>query len=138
MVYLHEHGPAGGDELNLIIAGANYGWPVITYGKDYSGAYVTPLTAYPGMQQPIVDWTPSIAVSGLTIYRGQHFTQWQGHALVGALVEQSVRAVSLQNPSQQVLLTELDQRIRDIREGPDGALYILTDSADGRLLRITP
>jgi len=137
-IYLHEHGPAGGDELNQIEAGKNYGWPAITHGKDYSGAHVSPLTAYPGMEQPLVHWTPSIAVSGLAIYRGDRFESWHGQAIVGALVERGLRTVNLVDQTQQIVLSELGQRIRDVREGPDEALYLLTDAGDGQLLRVTP
>ncbi len=140
-VWLHEHGPRGGDELNLIEPGNNYGWPVISYGLDYSGAKVTPLTQRDGMEQPLVDWTPSLAVSGLAVYRGDAFTDWRGDLLVGTLVERSLRRLVLKDGKiirQHVLLNDLDHRIRDVRVGPDGFVYLLTDAADGKLLRLRP
>ncbi len=140
-VYMHEHGPKGGDELNLLEPGNNYGWPAITYGMDYSGAYVSPYTTYSGMRQPVVYWTPSIAPAGLAYYSGDAFPAWRGDLLVAALVEQSVRRLDLEDGrvvEQQILFTELGMRLRDVRAGPDGYLYLLTDSADGKVLRIRP
>ena len=140
-VYLHEHGPRGGDELNRIEPGANYGWPAITYGLDYTFARVTPYTSLEGMQQPLVDWTPSIAPSGMTYYDGELFGDWNGDLFVTALVEKSARRVDLENGAvvgQERLFTLFDERLRDIRSGPDGALYILTDSEEGRVIRATP
>ncbi len=137
-IYQHEHGPRGGDELNLIEAGKNYGWPAITYGVDYSGAQVSPYTEHPEMEQPLVYWKPSIANSGLAIYRGDMFPDWVGSALVGALVERSVRRVDLtqKDHPQETLFTEIGERIRDVREAPDGSVYLLTDSPDGQVIRI--
>ena len=140
-VYLHEHGPRGGDELNLIRPGANYGWPAIGYGIDYTYARISPFTELPGMEQPLVYWDPSIAPAGMTYYDGELFPEWHGDLLIAALVEKSIRRVDLENGAvvgQEVLLTELGERIRDVRTGPDGAVYVLTDSAEGRVLRITP
>ena len=140
-VYLHEHGPRGGDELNLIEPGNNYGWPAITYGMDYSGSYISPYTAYPGMEQPMVNWTPSIAPAGLAYYDGDAFPAWRGDLFAAALVEQSVRRLDLEDGQvvdQEVLFTELGMRLRDVRTGPDGYLYLLTDSAEGKVLRIKP
>ncbi|MEM9056051.1 MAG: PQQ-dependent sugar dehydrogenase [Pseudomonadota bacterium] len=137
-VYQHEHGPRGGDELNVLKAGDNYGWPVITWGIDYSGARISPFTERAGMRQPLTQWTPSIAPAGLTQYRGDAFPAWQGDLFVAALVERSVRRVRLRDGAvleQELLFTELDERLRDVRTGPDGCLYLLTDSADGRLLK---
>ncbi|SEA19667.1 PQQ-dependent sugar dehydrogenase [Alkalimonas amylolytica] len=137
----HEHGPKGGDELNRIQPGLNYGWPVVTQGIDYTGARITPFTAYQGMQLPLLDWTPSIAPSGLTLYQGDLFVDWQGDLLVGALAGRQLQRVRLTEQGAEiveVLLAELAERIRDVRTGPDGALYVLTDDARGRLLRITP
>ncbi len=140
-VYLHEHGPRGGDELHSLEAGHNYGWPVITYGKDYSGAEVTPFRERPGMTQPLTWWDPAIAPSGLAVYRGDAFPEWDGKLLVGGLVSRDVRLVRLTDDGAEdlgALFEEVGQRIRDVRLGPDGAIYLLTDSPQGRLLRVTP
>ena len=139
-IYLHEHGPKGGDELNRIEAGANYGWPAVTYGDNYSGAYVSPLKEYPGTNQPEYYWVPSIAPSGLVIYEGDMFPEWQGDFLVGALVNEEVRRLVTENGriiQEQPLFAELAERIRDIREAPDGELYILTDGEGGKVIRVT-
>jgi aldose sugar dehydrogenase len=138
-VYQHEHGPRGGDELNLLRPGRNYGWPAITHGKDYSGALVSPLTAHPGMEQPVTYWVPSIAPSGLAIYRADAFPEWQGDLFVGALVDREVRRLRLRDGEvveQQALFADLGERIRNVRVGPDGHLYLVTDSEQGRLLRV--
>ena len=141
-IYVHEHGPRGGDELNLLQAGRNYGWPVITYGVDYSGAMVTPYTEMPGMEPPLVDWTPSIAPSGMARYVGEAFPQWQGSLFVSTLAARHVRRIVLDEAglpvSQEVLFDALGERFRDVRNGPDGLLYLLTDSEDGRVLRVVP
>jgi aldose sugar dehydrogenase len=141
-LYAHEHGPRGGDELNEIVPGANYGWPVISYGRDYSRAAITPFTQYDGMEQPVVIWVPSIAPAGMTLYRGQRFPHWQGSLFIAALAEESVRRLPLDaagRPGQQeTLFTEVGQRIRDVRSAPDGALYLLTDEPTGQLLRVIP
>jgi len=139
-VYLHEHGPRGGDELNVILPGNNYGWPAITHGVDYSGAYVSPFTRAPGMQQPDWLWTPSIAPSGLALYRGQRYPQWQGDLFVGALVDQEVRRLVLRDGqviAEHALFSDIGERVRDVRAAPDGYLYLLTDSENGALLRVT-
>lgn len=140
-IYEHEHGPRGGDEVNLIEPGKNYGWPAITYGVDYSGAQITPYTEYEGMEQPLVNWTPSIAPAGMTYYDGSLFPQWQGGLFVVSLKERSVRRVTLKDGKlvrDDRVFPELKSRMRDIRTGPDGALYILTDGDNGKLLRISP
>lgn len=140
-IYLHEHGPRGGDELNLIQPGRNYGWPAITYGVDYSGAQISPHTKLEGMEQPLLHWTPSVAPAGMTLYTGTLFPQWQGDLLVSTLVERSVRRVDLKDgkvAGQEILFKELDQRLRDVRTGPDGALYLLTDDPDGKVLKVLP
>ena len=141
VVYLHEHGPRGGDELNELEAGVNYGWPAITWGVDYNYARVTPYTSLPGMRQPVVVWTPSIAPSGMTVVRGDLFPEWAGDLLVTTLVEKSVRRIDLDGGrivGQERLFDEIGERLRDIRAGPDGALYVLTDSENGRVIRVTP
>ena len=141
-----EHGPLGGDELNRILPGRNYGWPVITYGKNYDGSIITNETSRTGMEQPLVYWVPSIAPSGLTVYVGDKFARWRGNFFVGAMAdriegEQLVRVAydAVTGKShQEFLLRDLRQRIRDVRTGPDGLLYVLTDEVDGALLRIEP
>lgn len=141
LVYQSEHGPKGGDEINLIEAGKNYGWPIVSYGLDYSGAYVSPYTTRPGITAPLLHWTPSTATSGLAIYRGSAFAEWQGDLFAGGLVEKSVRRIDMENGKvvgQEILLREVDERIRDVRVGPDGLIYVLTDSAEGKLLRLSP
>lgn len=140
-VWQHEHGPRGGDEINLIKPGANYGWPVATHGIDYSGARVSPFTARPGMIDPLHIWTPSIAPSGMTLYRGALFPEWNGKLLVTALAAKHARVLTLagaQIVDDKIILDELDERLRDIRSGPDGAVWVLTDANPGRVLRLTP
>lgn len=139
-VWSHEHGPRGGDEVNRIVAGRNYGWPAITFGVDYSGAMVSPYTELPGMEQPLLHWTPSIAPSGMSLYRGDAFPSWNGRLLVSTLVERSVRLIDVASnaPTQQTLFKELGQRLRDVRVAPDGTLVLLTDAADGQVLRVLP
>lgn len=140
-IWIHEHGPKGGDELNILKPGANYGWPAITHGVDYSGAVISEKTAAPGMEQPVVYWVPSIAPSGMTFYNGSAFPEWQGNIFIGALVQRHLRRIVLQDEkvvSQETLLTNLGERIRDVRTGPDGYLYLLTDSKNGKLLRLEP
>ena len=138
----HEHGPRGGDELNLIKAGANYGWPIATTGLDYNGAKITPFKEYDGMINPVHDWVPSIAPSGLAIYRGNMFPEWNGDALVGGLVSRDVRRIDLENGKSKgevSILSDLDERVRDVRIANDGAILVLTDDPEnGKLLRITP
>ncbi len=139
-IYSHEHGPLGGDELNLIEPAKNYGWPAITYGVDYSGAHVSPYSSYAGMEQPLVYWVPSIAPGGMTLYSGQEFSQWQGNLLIAALAEKSVRRIVVEGRTvlqQETLFTDLEQRLRDVRHGPDGAIYLLTDADDGKVIRVT-
>lgn len=137
-----EHGPRGGDELNVIEPGRNYGWPVITYGINYNGEPIgDSLTAAPGMEQPVHYWVPSIATSGLTIYDGDRFPAWRGSAFVGGLAGTQLARVSLDGRSAtgvEVLLADLGQRIRDVRTGPDGFIYLLVDSGRAPLLRLEP
>lgn len=141
IIFSHEHGPDGGDELNIIQAGVNYGWPVITYGNDYIGGRISPFTEYPNMQQPFVDWTPSIAPSGIAVHQGAMFNQLNGDLFVSVLKFNEVRWLhmdGLEVVGQTSLFKELDQRIRDVRVHPDGSIYILTDSPTGKVLRVTP
>ena len=140
-VWEHEHGPKGGDEVNILKPGANYGWPKISFGVDYTGLKITDQTAAPGMEQPVIYWVPSIAPSGMTFYDGKKFPQWKGDIFVGALAGTHLRRLEVKDNKiieQEVLLEDMEERIRDVRTGPDGSLYILTDSEDGKLLRISP
>lgn len=142
IVYAHEHGPRGGDELNIIEPGQNYGWPVITYGLDYSRAAITPFTHRPDMEQPLTYWTPSIAPGGMALYSHELFPEWHNSLFVAALAEASVRRVPLSEAGvpgdEEILFTEIGQRMRDVRVGPEGVLYLLTDEPEGQLLRVTP
>ncbi|MBS4700810.1 PQQ-dependent sugar dehydrogenase [Aeromonas media] len=139
--WAHEHGPQGGDEVNLILPGHNYGWPVVTFGEEYGGGKIGVGQSAPGMTPPLWVWVPSIAPSGMTFYQGALFKEWQGDLLVGALRGQALLRLRLAGDkiiSEERLLTDLGERIRTIREGADGALYLLTDSGKGRLLKLTP
>ena len=140
-IWSHEHGPRGGDELNLVRPGENYGWPVATHGIDYSGARITPYTSRPGMIDPLIDWTPSIAPSGMSRYHGDLFPEWEGDLLVTGLVSRAIHRVRIDGESAEeveILLEDLDRRLRDVQVGPDGALYILTDEKEGEVLRLRP
>lgn len=138
--WMHEHGPRGGDEINIPEAGRNYGWPVIGYGVDYSGARIHEGTQRAGMEQPVHYWVPSIAPSGMAFYDGDLFPAWRGNLFIGALAAATL--VRLQLDGDKVVaeerLPQIRERIRDVRSGPDGALWLLTDSARGRVLRLTP
>ena len=139
--FAHEHGARGGDELNRLRPGANFGWPMTTGGIDYTYARVTPFRALPGIEPPLLEWTPSIAPAGLAWYGGALFPAWHGSLFVATLKERSVRRVPLTGGApgpQEVLFQELGERIRDVRAGPDGAIYLLTDSPNGRVLRVVP
>jgi aldose sugar dehydrogenase len=141
VLWSHEHGPRGGDELNLIEPGVNYGWPVVSHGIDYSGARITPHTSLPGMRDPVRHWTPAIAPSGMTLYQGDLFPEWRGSLFISSLVQRQVRRLTLDGTKidgEEILFEEIGERLRDIRSGPDGALYLLTDKSDGRVLRVTP
>ncbi len=141
VLYAHEHGSKGGDELNRIVPGANYGWPITTGGVDYTGARITPWRSYPGITPSLVEWTPSIAPAGMAYYGGDLFPAWRGSLFVAALKEKSVRRVPMKDGvpgPQEILFTELNERMRDVRSGPDGALYLLTDAPNGRVLRASP
>ncbi|RXF72622.1 PQQ-dependent sugar dehydrogenase [Hansschlegelia zhihuaiae] len=135
-----EHGPRGGDELNRPEAGQNYGWPVITYGKEYSGADIGP-SQKEGMEQPVHYWVPSIGTSGLAFYTGDAYPAWKGSAFVGGLAIPTLARLELDGTKvthEERLLEDFGERIRDVRQGPDGMLYLLTDSEEGRLLRLKP
>ncbi|MDG2991483.1 PQQ-dependent sugar dehydrogenase [Candidatus Synechococcus calcipolaris G9] len=140
-VWSTEHGALGGDELNLIEPGKNYGWPVVTHSRDYSGAIISTETSQPGMVDPLVVWTPAIAPSGLALYRGDRHGGWQGNLFAGGLVSQEVHRIELDDQGQVLRETSIPigQRVRDVRQGPDDFLYVLTDSRNnGQLLRIEP
>jgi glucose/arabinose dehydrogenase len=139
--WMHEHGPRGGDEINIPEAGKNYGWPVIGYGIDYSGAKIHEAAAKPGMEQPLKYWVPSIAPSGMAFYTGDLFPAWKGNLFVGALAAQVLVRLEVDGDrvgKEERLLRDLHERIRDVRSGPDGALWLLTDNPNGRVLRVVP
>ena len=141
LLFSNEHGPQGGDEINIIEPGKNYGWPIITYGRDYSGASITPFTEYEGMEQPLVNWTPSIAPSSLAVYNADLFPAFKGDLMASTLKAKEVRWVQMQGekPVAQVsLFKELNSRIRAVYVGPEGALYLLTDGDKGRLIKVLP
>lgn len=135
-----EHGSRGGDELNRVQPGENYGWPVVTHSREYSGGEISSERSRPGMIDPLVVWTPAIAPSGLLIYQGDRFPQWQGDLFAGGLVSQDVRHIDLDQSGAVVRETPIPigQRVRDVRQGPDGLIYILTDDPRGRLIRLEP
>ena len=136
-----EHGAAGGDELNHPEAGKNYGWPVITYGKDYNGMRIGEGAAKEGMEQPVFYWDPVIAPSGMTFYTGNRFPQWENDLLIGSMVPGRLVRIRLRNGAvvlEERYLGELHERIRNVRQGNDGLLYLLTDADNGRILRISP
>lgn len=142
VLWTHEHGPQGGDELNVIEAGNNYGWPVITYGANYgTGTQIGEGTHKPGMEQPLWYWDPSIAPSGMTFYTGSQFPKWQGSLFVGALKFELLARLELDGRevlSEERMLEGKLGRIRAVEQGPDGYLYLLTDESNGRLLRLEP
>jgi glucose/arabinose dehydrogenase len=141
-VWSHEHGPRGGDEVNIhLTGGLNYGWPEITYGINYNGTIITEERARDGLEQPIWYWNPSIANSGAAFYTGDAFPHWQNDFFVGALAGMHIARLETDGDrviGQERLLEDLEERIRDVRTGPDGFLYITTDSDEGRVLRLVP
>jgi glucose/arabinose dehydrogenase len=144
----NEHGPLGGDEINIVRAGMNYGWPLVTYGKNYDGTAVSESSSRDGFEPPFMFWVPSIAISGLSFYTGDRLAAWKGNAFVGSMMEGRTRATGHvqritfaengQPIQREPILAQLRQRIRDVRPGPDGLLYVLTDQNPGVLLRIEP
>lgn len=140
-LWSHEHGPRGGDEINVIEPGKNYGWPVIGYGTGYGGAKLHDGTHKEGMEQPIKYWQQSIAPSGMAFYKADLFPAWRGNLLIGALAGRMVVRLELDGErivSEEHLLRGLNERIRDVRQGPDGALWLLTGNPAGRILRVSP
>ncbi|MBM3617988.1 MAG: PQQ-dependent sugar dehydrogenase [Alphaproteobacteria bacterium] len=140
-LWIHEHGPRGGDEINEIAAGKNYGWPVVSFGRNYDLTKVGEgMTAQEGMEAPLFYWDPSIAPSGMVIYSGNIYPQWKGSLFVGALAGQALVRLTVDGTEirgeERLLEAELGERIRDVRQAPDGHLYILTDSDDGKIIRI--
>ncbi len=136
-----EHGARGGDEINIVRRGRNYGWPIITYGRDYSGASIGVGSSKEGLEQPIYYWDPSIAPSGAAFYAGPLFPSWRGNLLVGALAGQHLTRLVLSGEKvvgEERLLEDLGERIRDVRVAPDGSVWVLTDQTDGRILRLVP
>lgn len=136
-----EHGPLGGDEINILNRDANYGWPIATYGIDYDGSIITEDEELPNVKGPLMYWRPSTAPSGMAFYMGPHFPDWQGDLFVGSLVDRRLIRLELRGDRvlfQEHLLAELDERIRDVRMGLDGYLYILTDADPGGLYRLEP
>jgi glucose/arabinose dehydrogenase len=143
-----EHGPNGGDEVNVILPGRNYGWPKFTFGRSYEGPRMGDSPVAAGIEPPLVIWIPSIAPTGLTFYTGDRLAAWKGNLFVGSArrgevprtggLERVVVNDKLEELRRETLLSELHQRIRDVRQGPDGLLYVLTDEDDGALLRIEP
>lgn len=136
-----EHGARGGDEINVPEPGKNYGWPVISYGREYSGAKIGTGTNQPGMEQPLYFWDPSIAPSGMAFYTGDAVPEWKGDVFVGALVRRHLARLVLKDGrvvAEERLLTDRSDRIRDVRQGPDGLLYVVTDSRNGEILRVSP
>jgi glucose/arabinose dehydrogenase len=147
-IWQHENGPNGGDEINIIRAGRDYGWPQVSFGRDYSGR---PISAHPtrdGIETPLLFWVPAIAVAGMTVYTGDRFPAWKGNVFVGAMMEGRIPGTghlqrivfngNMEEIRRESMLRDLRQRIREVRQGPDGFLYLLTDEDDGTLLRIEP
>lgn len=140
-IWAVEHGPLGGDELNVIEAGTNYGWPVITYGRSYAGFPIGEGESKPGMAQPVHYWVPSISPSGVTVYDGTAFPDWRGSLFLGALSGRALVRLELEGRNvvhEERLLEDLGVRVRDVRQGPEGRLYLLTDAPNGSVLRLEP
>ena len=144
----NENGPNGGDEINILKPGLNYGWPIVSYGRTYQGPWQSERPRHDGFEPPVVIWVPAIAVSGMTFYTGDKFPKWKGDVFVGSLrtgeipgtghIERILFNQKMEELRRESMLTELRQRVRDIRQGPDGLLYLLTDEKEGALLRIEP
>jgi glucose/arabinose dehydrogenase len=144
----NENGPNGGDEINIILRGRNYGWPIVSFGRDYPGPRISEHPTREGMESPLVVWLPQIAAAGMAVYTGDRFPAWRGNAFVGSMrtggipgtghLERIVFNANTEELRRESMLNELRQRIREVRQGPDGLLYLLTDEEDGALLRIEP
>jgi aldose sugar dehydrogenase len=140
-LWINEHGARGGDEINIPEAGKNYGWPVISYGTHYSGAKIGEGTHKEGMEQPIYYWDPSIGPSGMVFYTGDAFPEWRGNVFIGSLPLRHLQRLELDGEKvvkEERLLGDLKERIRDVRQAPDGSLWVLTDARNGRALRLSP
>jgi aldose sugar dehydrogenase len=140
-LWIVEMGPRGGDELNRVERGKDYGWPTIGYGEEYSGAPIHRSTQAPGMEQPVYYWDPVISPSGLTVVSSPLFPEWRGNLLIGGLSSRALVRLVLRDDrvvGEERLLTDRGERIREVAQGPDGAIYLLTDDENGRLLRVTP
>jgi glucose/arabinose dehydrogenase len=140
-LWANEHGPQGGDELNLVMPGKNYGWPLVSLGREYQGNPISDAWDLPGLERPLVFWSPSIGISGMTFYTGRRLGSWVGDLFVGGLASRSLQRVMLVDTAsygREAFLAELGVRIRDVREGPDELLYVLTDEDAGELLRLEP
>lgn len=139
-VYASEHGPRGGDEINRIEGGKNYGWPLQSFGADYNTREPVGKPSVPGMVDPLVAWVPSPAPSGLVLYTGNAFPQWRGSLFSGSLAAMDLRRIEFDNDGKAVRQERINigKRVRDVRQGPDGHLYVLTDEDEGRILRIVP
>ena len=139
-IYEHEHGPRGGDEMNLVKPSLNYGWLAITYGIDYSGAVISPFTEKEGMEQPLLHWTPSIAPSDMIFYENDVYPELKNSFLVTALVSRDVKKVTFKDGTniQETLFSELETRLRNIQSSPSGIIYLLTDGPKGKLIKVLP
>jgi Glucose/sorbosone dehydrogenases len=139
VIYETEHGPKGGDELNIILEGNNYGWPEITYGKNYTGTKITNYTHKDGMEQPVIHWTPSIAVCGIDFYDGKEFNNWKNNLLVTSLKFENLYRLELRNKKviNQELILSVGSRVRDVETGPDGFIYVAVEDP-GRIIRLRP
>ena len=143
-VWANEHGPQGGDELNIMVAGRNYGWPIASYGREYgpNGALISAHPTREGVEEPILTWLPSIGISGMLFYTGNAFPQWKGHIFVGGLSGLALHRLAFNEQGgllgREALIAEMRQRIRDVRQGPDGHIYLAADSNPGGILRIEP
>jgi glucose/arabinose dehydrogenase len=141
-LWVVEHGAKGGDELNLIQKGKNYGWPLVAYGEEYSGQPIPgAVTAKPGYEQPVYYWDPVIAPSGAQFYTGEAFPGWRASLFIGGLKDRKLVRLEMENgrvTGEEHLLADRGQRVRDVRQGPDGALYVVTDERNGELWKVVP
>ena len=148
VLWNNENGPNGGDEINVILPGRNYGWPILSFGREYPGPRISEYPTKEGFESPLVVWLPQIAVAGMAVYTGDRFPAWKNNLFIGAMrvgeipntghLQRVVFNEKTEEIRRESLLTELRQRIRDIRQGPDGLLYLLTDENPGALLKIEP